>query len=157
MSIAALLDTQKAELLNMWVPRKPAKPQRKQRTPLTAENKAESSRLRAIWDENRKTHGFKSQDALAEAIGVTQGMIAQWFGAKQAAMSDWHLVKLGYRMKFDPRRVRPRIYETSPELAPDSRLDDLADPPELLEVFERMRLLEPDQIRSLADFLDRFT
>lgn len=85
----------------------------KQRTPLTPEQRDESSRLKAIYESRkavaRDAGGRLTQDDVAEACGWSnQSAVSQYMNGKIALNLD-ALLKFARALDFSPEEVSPRL------------------------------------------------
>ena len=89
---------------------------------------AEAKKLRLFFERKKNNSACRTQEQLGEELGVTQGLVGQWFSGK-TSISDRRLVALAKLLGFDPRDVRPDIavylpiIEESPLQQPLSGID----------------------------------
>ena len=67
----------------------------------------------------------KTQESLANDLGVTQGLIHQWLAGK-TRIPDLYMLKLGKALSFDPISVRPELGEYAEFFKEDSLLSGLS-------------------------------
>lgn len=97
------------------------------RKPLTKAELEEARRLRDLWDARKRPLRL-TQESLAEKLGITQGAVNQYFRGR-IRIGAQVLLNFAKHLKFDPRDVRPSIYEEIPLITGDlSRTaDDVMD------------------------------
>ena len=74
---------------------------------------AEGRALAAYFELTQSIEPGLSQENLAAEIGVTQGLLSQWFSGR-TPIPDKRLVWLGRRLNFDPAKIRPGLSYLSP-------------------------------------------
>ena len=112
MSIAALLDSEIAGLLNESMSNAVASANKKK--PLTVQEQKEARLLKGCW-EKHKPDGMTQESAGVMMGGQTQGAVTQRLNAITRFNDSW-LVKFSTVVGFDPTEVRPRVYMDNPEL-----------------------------------------
>ena len=61
--------------------------------------------------ELKKKEKWLTQTELAKEMGVSQGMLNQWWTGR-TRIKDYYLLKLSTRLGFDPLEVRPELKES---------------------------------------------
>lgn len=92
--------------------------------PLTSEELAETKKLKALFDANKKRLGL-TQEKLGELMGTTQGAISHWLNGR-ARISDVTLLRFAHYCDFDPEKVRPGVFARMPPVGEPRGLSDRA-------------------------------
>lgn len=92
-----------------------AKSKEDKKKPLTADEKLEAARLKAIYSAKSKSLGL-TQESLGARLSVTQGMITQWFNGL-TRIGDLALFKLAFHLEVEPDEIRPNFSKQHPELS----------------------------------------
>jgi transcriptional regulator with XRE-family HTH domain len=67
----------------------------------------------------------KTQESLANDLGVTQGLVHQWISGK-TRIPDLYMLKLGKALSFDPISVRPELAEYAEFFTEETLLSGLS-------------------------------
>lgn len=80
----------------------------KKQTALTADQRADAGRLRALWKQFQAEHKFATQEWLGEQLGITQGAIHQYLQAKIPIGMSF-LLAVARILRVDPAQISPRL------------------------------------------------
>lgn len=72
------------------------------------QRKREGSFIQSRFYDRKAVEPLLTVESLAHEIGVSQGLISQWF-AGRTPVRDVHLLWLGPRLEFDPVELRPSL------------------------------------------------
>lgn len=92
--------------------------------PLTAVEKAEAKRLKALFNQNKLRLGL-TQEKLGELMGVGQSAISHWLNGTKR-ISDLTLLRFASLLQFDPDQVRPGCLDRLPRIDSTYSLSDRA-------------------------------
>lgn len=125
------------------------------------EKKREGAFVKRYFLAVKQNEPDLSQESLAGEIGVTQGLVGQWFSGA-TNVPDKALMLLGKRLGFDPYDVRPdmvKYKQPKPTKPKASSVQDKAITPaqkELFDVLQSILAQQPQEVERLTRVLRAF-